>query len=122
MSRNQPDTETKETIAGNRRKDRRYEINLRAKWKLIRRRRVLDAGEGSTLDLSSGGLLLNVGRKLPTGLNVEVSITWPVLLHGKARLQLVAVGRIVRASGHHVAVRSVQHEFRTVGRTETANG
>src|SRR3954470_10871603 len=107
--------EVVDTISGDRREDRRYGIHLEVKWKLIRRRRVLDTGTGTTLDLSSGGLLFDPGRHLPEGLNVELSVTWPVLLHNVAPLQLVVSGRIVRSSGRFVAIRVVQHEFRTMG-------
>src|SRR6266481_9117728 len=91
--------ENEETIAGDRRTDRRYDITLELRWKLIRRRRVLDTGTGTTADLSSGGLQFDAGRHLPEGLNVEVSINWPVLLHNVAPLQLIVIGRIVRARG-----------------------
>jgi hypothetical protein len=104
-----------ELIAGDRRQDRRYTLHLECRWKLIRRRRVLDTGIGTTADLSSGGLQFDAGRHLPEGLNVEVSINWPVLLHNVAPLQLIVSGRIVRARGRMIAVRSVQHEFRTMG-------
>jgi hypothetical protein len=36
-------------------------------------------------------------------------------LHNVAPLQLVVAGRIVRARDQHVAIRTVQHEFRTMG-------
>jgi hypothetical protein len=104
-----------DTIAGDRRQDRRYQLRLDLKWKLIRRRRVLDSGTGQTVDLSSGGILFDAGRHLPEGLNVELSVTWPVLLHNVAPMQLVISGRIRRASGRLVAVQTVQHEFRTAG-------
>ena len=104
-----------QTIAGDRRGDRRYEIRLDARWKLVRRRRVLESGSGRTLDFSSGGVLFDPGRRLPVGLNVELSVSWPVLLHNVAPLQLVVYGRIVRADGNRAAIRMVQHEFRTVG-------
>jgi len=104
-----------ELIAGDRRQDRRYALHLDCRWKLIRRRRVLDSGTGNTVDLSSGGLQFDAGRHLPEGLNVEVSINWPVLLHNVAPLQLVVSGKIVRSQGRMIALRSVQHEFRTVG-------
>jgi len=107
--------EGEQRIAGDRRQDRRYSLQLDCRWKLIRRRRVLDSGTGNTIDLSSGGLQFDAGRHLPEGLNVEVSINWPVLLHNVAPLQLVVSGRIVRARGRMIAVRSVQHEFRTIG-------
>ena len=104
-----------DAIAGDRRQDRRYELQLEVKWKLIRRRRVLDTGTGQTIDMSSGGILFDAGRHLPEGLNVELSITWPVLLHNVAPMQLVAAGRIVRSSGRRIAIQTVQHEFRTAG-------
>jgi len=108
-------TDGDQLIAGDRRQDRRYPLHLDCRWKLIRRRRVLETGVGNTVDLSSGGLQFDAGRHLPEGLNVEVSISWPVLLHSVAPLQLVVSGRIVRARGRMVAVRTVQHEFRTAG-------
>jgi hypothetical protein len=104
-----------DAIAGDRRQDRRYELQLDVKWKLIRRRRVLDTGTGQTVDMSSGGILFDAGRHLPEGLNVELSITWPVLLHNVAPMQLMAAGRIIRSSGRRVAIQTVQHEFRTAG-------
>lgn len=101
-------------ISGDRRRDKRYEIGLDVKWKLIRRRKVLDTGIGRTIDLSSGGILLEAERPLPMGLNLELSITWPVMLHNVAPLQLVVAGRIVRSRGKQVAIRMIQHEFRTL--------
>ena len=103
-------------ISGDRREDRRYAIPLAVKWKLIRRRRVLDSGVGQTIDLSSGGILFDAGREMPEGLNIELSITWPVMLHKIAPLQLVASGRIVRSNSNpsHVAIKMITHEFRTV--------
>ncbi|MGB7718403.1 MAG: PilZ domain-containing protein [Bryobacteraceae bacterium] len=103
-----------ESIAGNRRADRRYSIQLDLRWKLIHRKRVLDAGEGSTLDLSSAGVRFESGKTLPVGLNVELAISWPVLLRGVTPTQLVAHGRIVRSEGGQIAIRMIQHEFRTV--------
>jgi hypothetical protein len=103
------------SINGDRRYDRRYEMQLELKWKLIRRRKILDQGTGRTLDFSSGGILFETGRSLPAGLNVELSISWPVLLHNTAPLQLVVAGRIVRSDGVRAAIRMVQHEFRTTG-------
>jgi len=104
-----------EGIKGDRRSDRRYGIHLDLRWKLIRRRRVLDSGVGHTIDLSSGGILFDSGRQLPVGLNVELSISWPVLLRNIAPMQLIVSGRIVRGSLNRTAVVMAQHEFRTSG-------
>jgi hypothetical protein len=104
-----------ESINGDRRHDRRYAIRLDVRWKLIRRRRVLETGVGQTVDLSSGGILFDPGRQLPVGLNVELSVSWPVLLRNVAPMQLLVSGRIVRASQNRTAVAMAQHEFRTAG-------
>ena len=110
------DRETKapEQIAGERRLDRRYPTLLDLRWKLLHRKQVLDAGEGSTLDLSSGGVRFESGRALPEGFNVELAISWPALLHNITPMQLVVLGRIVRSEGGKIAIRMIQHEFRTV--------
>ena len=78
-----PEDTNADKIAGDRRSDRRYDIALDLRWKVIRRRRVLDAGTGTTLDLSSGGILFETDRQLPNGLNVELSITFflVVIIH-----------------------------------------
>jgi PilZ domain len=102
-------------IGGDRRLDRRYEIQLDLRWKLIRRRRVLETGTGQTLDLSSGGIHFEADRPLPAGLNIELSIAWPAMLQGSAPLQLVVSGKIVRSVGRKTAIQKSQHEFRTVG-------
>jgi hypothetical protein len=104
-----------EGINGDRRYGRRYELELEVRWKLVRRRKVLDTGSGATIDLSSGGILFEAGRPLPVGMNVELSIAWPALLHNVAPMQLVVSGRIVRTSGNRTAVAMAQHEFRTLG-------
>ena len=103
-----------EGIAGDRRIDRRYELKLDLRWKLIRRQRLLDSGCGTSIDLSSGGLFFDAGRPLPVGFNVELSIAWPVLLHNTAPLQLIVSGRIMRTFGNCAAIQMMQHEFRTI--------
>src|SRR4051812_15787353 len=84
-----------EQIAGDRREDRRYPIPLEVNYKLIRRKRVLGSGVGRTIDLSSGGILFEADRQLPLGLNLELSIEWPALLHDIAPMRLQVTGRIV---------------------------
>jgi hypothetical protein len=109
------DSKIPDGIAGDRRADRRYPILLDLRWRLMHRKRVLDTGEGSTLDLSSGGVRFESSRTLPLGLNLELAISWPVLLHNAAPMQLMVRGRIVRSEGGRIAIRMIQHEFRTVG-------
>jgi PilZ domain len=102
-------------IGGERRSTRRYGMQLQLRWKLVRRRREIDAGTGRTIDMSSGGILFETGCEMAPGLNVELSIAWPVLLHNVAPMQLHVTGRIVRSSSGWAAIRTVTHEFRTAG-------
>jgi hypothetical protein len=104
-----------DSISGDRRSDRRYGIHLDLRWKLIRRRRVLESGVGHTLNLSSGGILFDAGRQLPVGLNVELALSWPFLLRDTAPLQMIVSGRIVRSGEDRTAVMMSHHEFRTIG-------
>ena len=101
--------------SGERRNDRRYDINLDVRWKLVRRRRVMDSGVGFTFDLSRGGIRFHAGCILPVGLNVELSVAWPARLHNVAAMQLSVQGKIVRSADGWAAIRTVQHEFRTLG-------
>ena len=103
------------SVGGERRADRRYGIQLDIRWKLLRRRRVVDSGIGRTRDLSSHGILFEIGRILPAGSHLEVAISWPALLHGVSPLKLVASSRVVRSDGTCTAIRMTQHEFRTAG-------
>jgi hypothetical protein len=103
-----------QTIGGDRRHNKRYGVQLPLRWKLVRRRRTIDSGTGYTIDMSSGGILFEAGADLTAGLNVELSIAWPMLLRNQTPLQLLVTGRIVRSSDRCAAIRTVTHEFHTV--------
>jgi hypothetical protein len=109
------ETEVSDSIAGDRRAARRYDICLGLRWRLLRRRRVLDAGEGLTINLSSSGILFETEHPLPTGGVLELSIAWPVLLHNLKPLRLIVTGPVVRMAGCRVAIRKLQHELRPEG-------
>jgi hypothetical protein len=100
-----------------RRASRRYEMPLRLRWKVLRRKRLLETGTGTTVDLSSTGILFDTDTKLPLDGAVELSIAWPILLDGCLPMQLVVGGRIARLTGRKVAIAITQYEFRTAGVT-----
>jgi hypothetical protein len=109
-----------ETIHGERRADRRYPIELELRYKLIRRKKVLETGVGRTLDLSSGGIMFETERPLPRGFSVELAVHWPVLLRNIAPLHLIVKGKVVRTEDGRTAIRMSQHEFRTMGVRDAA--
>jgi hypothetical protein len=101
-------------IVGDRRRNKRYGMQLPLRWKLVRRRRTIDSGTGHTIDMSSGGILFEAKADLAGGLNVELSIAWPMLLRNLTPLQLLVTGRVVRSSYGWAAIRTVTHEFHTL--------
>jgi hypothetical protein len=107
------DVQQIESIGGERRHDKRYGMQLQLRWKLVRRRRTIDTGTGCTVNMSSGGIRFEAGREMPSGLNVELTISWPILLLNVAPMQLFVTGRILRSGGGWAAIRTVTHEFRT---------
>jgi hypothetical protein len=108
------------TTPRDRRAGHRYEVSLKLRWKVSRRKRLLETGTGMTIDLSSGGVLFEPDRKLPTEGYVELSISWPVLLNDSLPMQLIVSGRVVRVAGERVAIQIEQHEFRTAGAAASA--
>jgi len=71
-------------------------------------------GSGHTINLSSSGLCFTADTQLAVGQRLEVSIQWPVQLQGRAQIQLLLVGEVVRTSGSTAALRCDQHQFKTL--------
>jgi hypothetical protein len=100
--------------------NRRYPIALEVHYKVLRGERVkkLDrVGCGRTLNISSGGVLLETDQLLPPAGFVELAIQWPFLLREVCSLKLVIHGRIVRQDNHSkaTAIKAESHDFRTAG-------
>ena len=103
-------------ILGDRRSRRRFEINLPVRIKLLGRKSVTDIVGGTVLNLSSTGIAFETDELPQIGALVELSISWPILLHGKTPVKLVAQGTVVRTDGQLAAAAVVRYEFRTQGR------
>jgi PilZ domain len=95
----------------------RFPIALDVQYKLLRGDRVDQVGCGKTLNISSGGVLLETDQPLPANGFIEIAIKWPFLLREVCGLKLVMRGRIVRRDPRTkiTAVRAESHEFRTTG-------
>lgn len=73
------------------------------------------AGEGKTLNVSSGGILFYSEIPLQVGDTLEVTVDWPAKIAGVCPMKLLLKGRVVRVSGKHAAFKVAQYEFRTRG-------
>ena len=96
-----------------RRTGHRYPIDVEADYRLFRQGRLVQAGHGRTIDLSSSGVLFDAGRPLAPGMKIELSIHWPGRLSEGAALQLRVEGRTVRAQAGCTALRIMDYQFRT---------
>lgn len=102
-----------ETGLQDKRAARRYDIVLGVQWTIVNGRPQLDFGTGKTINLSSSGVLFAPDRKIPAGLNIELSIEWP---DGNSQpRQLLVTGRVVRALDERAAVQITHHHFRPAG-------
>jgi hypothetical protein len=104
-----------ETYQSDQRLHQRYPIALDVEYRLLSRGRVERLGSGRTLNISSGGVLIEVHDPMPSGGPIELVMHWPFLLEGVCPLKLVMRGRIVRSDGRAIAIKAKHHEFRTAG-------
>ena len=93
----------------------RYPIALDAEYRLVGRDGVQCQGSCRTVNISSGGVLLEAEAVLSPLGPIEVSIEWPCLLQGVVPLKLIGCGNIVRLDGSSIAVKITGYEFHTAG-------
>jgi hypothetical protein len=108
-------------VAAERRARLRYTVELDLRYKVTWRQQVLHEGSGKTCDFSRNGIFFHAEQALPTGLAVELSIDWPMLLDGVCPLQLRISGKVLRSSEAGTAVKIMRHWFCTRSRS-TASG
>ncbi len=99
----------------NRRVHQRYPITLAVECKLLDGRGGQRKEFGRTINISSGGVLLDLKDTPPTPSSIELSVEWPFLLDGSIPLKWMVHGNIVRIAGNSVAIEVTKHEFHTAG-------
>jgi len=104
-----------ELVQVERRLHPRYPIALGAEYRLVSRDGIQCQGSCRTVNISSGGVLLETKAVLSPRGPIEVSIEWPCLLRGVVPLKLIVHGNIVRFDGSSVAVKMTGYEFHTAG-------
>lgn len=106
---------TTEVIHGDRRADRRYQLELALHFHYTDESGAVCFGSGLTVELSRGGIRFQTDDPPPTGADLEMHISWPFLLQGICPLELVATGRVLSTSDHGAVLRMKSYEFRTRG-------
>jgi len=105
------------STAEERRASQRFPIERHVRFKMRGVQPAL-AGTGSTLNMSSGGVLFTTDQHLRKGCPVMLEIKWPVLLNDARPLKLVTRGPIVWCGEGKAAMHIQKWEFHT----QNANG
>jgi c-di-GMP-binding flagellar brake protein YcgR len=91
----------------------RYSVTADVTYQLTGYDKTITAGSGRSVDISSGGVLLETEDILPVGVDIALQIAWPAKLDQQVRLALHVRGRTVRSDGNHTAVVITGKEFHT---------
>jgi hypothetical protein len=96
----------------------RYPLRLFVTYETRQGRR----GAGTTVDVSSRGVRLELDHALPVGTRLRVDIAWPARLFPSVALRLRVEGKVIRSDYFHTAVWFRRHSFMTAGKPGTAAG
>jgi hypothetical protein len=95
----------------------RFPIEREVRFRILGKRGLGEEGKGTTINISSNGVLLVTEKDMQPGRRVELSISWPAQLDNRCLLKLVARGRVARVEADgRIAVEIQQYEFRTAGK------
>lgn len=99
-----------------RRTKRRFPIQLDLLYRVHEGRRSATLGIGKTIDISSRGMIFRSDKEVPPGTRLEVSTSWPAMLHGTCPMRWVVFGNVVRSQDGMTACTIDRCEFKTQGR------
>jgi hypothetical protein len=98
-----------------RRQKRRFQIGQEVRYKMLYGQRIAETGVGHTFNISSSGVWFTTENMLTSGMPVELSLSWPVLLNDSCPMKLMIYGCVVRSNDKGAAVAIERYEFRTSG-------
>ena len=98
-----------------RRIKRRFQIDQEVRYKMLYGQRIAETGSGRTMNISSGGVWFSTENMLTSGMPVELSMSWPVLLNDSCPMKLMIYGCVVRSDQDGAALAIERYEFRTQG-------
>jgi hypothetical protein len=95
-----------------RRMTRRYPLAHEVHYS-VRNTRTGVVGTGTTVNMSSHGVLFTVDQPLQAGITLTLEVQWPVLLDNAKALKLVTHGKVVWCDCAQAAVEFHEWEFHT---------
>lgn len=101
-----------ETMAGDRRHNRRYVLRLPIHYQVSPRGEAARSGSGMTCDISTGGISFRSRRPLPVGAHIEITVDWPAKFGDTYPVDLQVTGFVLRSDSGRTAVRMTSRKFR----------
>ena len=102
-----------ETRPGERRSAARFQVELSIQYSLVHRGKVLAAGRGKTVNVSSTGMLFRPDARLLDAREIHLTVEWPASRGRGIPVRLFMIGKVVRKQGEQTAVKLLRYEFRT---------
>jgi len=96
-----------------RRGKQRFRIDQEVRYKMLYGHRISETGVGRTSNISSSGVWLTTENMLSSGMPIELSMHWPLLLNETCPIKLMLYGCVVRSNERGAAVAIERYEFRT---------
>lgn len=100
-------------LVSERRASGRFDVHRSLDYRVALSKKECITGTGRTINMASGGVLFSTEHHLPTGRHVEVAIDWPAKLDGNCRMQLVAIGPVLRSGPSFAAIQILRYQFKT---------
>jgi hypothetical protein len=102
-----------------RRASKRFPIERTIRYRVVGHSTVGESGNGKTVNMSSGGILIITDRPLSPGMRLEIEVDWPLITADEGSLKLSIQGQIVRSKKDDVVlsgVKILRHTFHTASR------
>ena len=93
-----------------------YPVQAEVEYRLKDGRRIVEMGRSQTVSLSGTEVVLDSKRRLASGMEIDLILTWPGPLGTLGRLVLRVQGRTVASRGKRTKVQIARYNFGT--RTE----
>jgi hypothetical protein len=89
-----------------------YHVTLDVRYEIVSGGSVLAAGTGQTTLMGSHELVFAADLNVGQGASVDISVSWPAVLDGHVRLELVIGGRVAAVVGRWITVEIGKCQFR----------
>lgn len=91
----------------------RYPVSLEIEYMILACGHLVRSGNGTTINISSNGILFRTDDTLEPGASIKMAIKWPFLLEDLCALKVHILGIVVWCDIGRAAMQISHYEFRT---------